>query len=206
MDGGGLITNTYVVRGFVSVTIELLWSMNDVMVIIIIIIIIDDITWKAQSEEIGDIDQYKSANELALQLKRLLTKLKTMETETHQSVATLEHIRGPEDTPISYMLQMTPAKKKTSANNNDKEENMIDWVHLLSDKITSKTNTEMRVELCIMDTAISHASQLTKRAVEVCQWVRDTKRGFDWDNVTGQLLGMDMTVFSNEWIQNDVLK
>ncbi len=166
--------------------------------------LLDDLLWKAQSEEIGDIDQYQSANELATRLRKLLIELKAMETDTHQSVLTLEEIRGPEDTPISYMLQMTPGKEKK--NNETNEEETVNSIHLLSDGITGKTNTEMRVEIYIINTAISHGSQLTKRAREVCQWVRDTKRGFDWDNVTGQLLGIDMTVFNSDWLRHDILK
>ena len=128
-----------------------------------------------------------------------------MEEETHVSIQTLESIRGPEDTPISYMLQMTPAKDKGKAKENDKEDETGKWVHLLSDRLTGKTNCEMRVELHLLEVAISHASQLTKRASEVCQWVRET-RGFDWDHVTDELLGMDLSVFNDEWIKSNKLR
>lgn len=116
----------------------------------------------------------------------------------------LEQIRGPEDTPISYMLQMTPKKgNDTKDNSNCNSSNVAEWAHVLSDRLTGKTNCEMRVELVVMETILSHASQLTKRASEVCQWVRETRGGFDWDNVTDQLLGMDLSVFNDDWIQGN---
>ena len=127
-----------------------------------------------------------------------------MERETRETIHSLETMRGPEDTPISYMLQLTPSKKKDRHGNDDERE--FDRVHLLGDRLTGKTNCEMRVELLVLDNAMSHANHMTRRVLEVWQWVEETRKGFDWDNVTDQLLDLDLSVFNTDWIQGDSLR
>lgn len=186
---------------------------NHIIIHVCVCVCVGEILWKAQEEDMNDNDQYESAKEVAMELQRQLKTLKAMEADAHQSIRLLEEIRGPEDTPLSYMLQLTPAKKRRPSNSDEEEDcsgssNDVttDRIHLLSDELTGKTNCEMRLELLIFDSAVSHASHLIKRVSEVCQWVTETRRGFDWDNVTDQLLGVDLSVFNTDWLQSDDIR
>ena len=167
------------------------------------ILVTADIFHKAQSEDIGDIDSFESSKSLSTELQDKFISFKRMESKFHSSLQNLEQIRkskGLGDTPITYMLQMTPAKdKKTFGKDDDKDEQ---WIHVLADKLTGKTNCEMRVELCILDVCLSHAHQLTQRAEEVCQWVNET-RGFNWDKVIDELIVLDLSVFNDEWMNTE---
>lgn len=162
-----------------------------------------DIFHKAQSEDIGDIDSFESSKLLSTELQDKFISFKSMESKFHSSLQNLEQIRkskGLGDTPITYMLQMTPVKdKKMFGKDDDKDEQ---WIHVLADKLTGKTNCEMRVELCILDVCLSHAHQLTQRSEEVCQWVNET-RGFNWDKVIDELIVLDLSVFNDEWMNTE---
>lgn len=91
------------------------------------------------------------------------------------------------------MLQLKPSQ--------DSKE-MAEWVHVLGDRLTGKTNVEMRIENCILIGHLSIAQQLMERVNEVYKWVQDT-HGVDWERVLDQLVGLEFSVVRDDWMVTD---
>ena len=122
--------------------------------------------------------------------------MKELDTNIHSIITSLEDVRKSQhldSTPLGYMLQLKPSQ--------DSKE-MAEWVHVLGDRLTGKTNVEMRIENCILIGHLSIAQQLMDRVNEVYKWVQDT-RGVDWERVLDQLVGLEFSVVRDDWMATD---
>ena len=89
----------------------------------------------------------KAARELAHELCARFSLLKRVESDVHQQLASVEELRQQEglgETPLNYMLQLSPTEGAVATLEKEK------WLHTLPDRLTGKTNCEMRLELCVL--------------------------------------------------------
>ena len=122
--------------------------------------------------------------------------MKELDTNIHSIITSLEDVRKSQhldSTPLGYMLQLKPSQ--------DSKE-IAEWVHVLGDRLTGKTNIEMRIENCILIGHLSIAQQLMDRVNEVYKWVQDT-HGIDWERVLDQLVGLEFSVVRDDWMATD---
>ena len=122
--------------------------------------------------------------------------MKELDTNIHSIITSLEDVRKSQhldSTPLGYMLQLKPSQ--------DSKE-IAEWVHVLGDRLTGKTNVEMRIENCILIGHLSIAQQLMDRVNEVYKWVQDT-HGVDWERVLDQLVGLEFSVVRDDWMATD---
>lgn len=75
-----------------------------------------------------------------------------------------------------------------------------EWIHVLGDKLTGKTNTEMRLENLIFQILLPSVRLLLQQVTDLCKKVKETRVLVDWDSIVGQLVSMDMSVLKEEWI------
>ena len=126
-----------------------------------------EIVSHAQYEDIGEQNEYEAAEKLSAELSSDYHTFKTLETKLHDIVRSLEELRqerGFSDTPLQYMMQLPPLRAEHRADEvgGTKKEA---WLHTLPDRLTGKTNCEMRVELCLLKEMIKYAEQLQQRYV-----------------------------------------
>lgn len=158
---------------------------------------IDDILIKAQSEEIGEENSYKSAAIIATDLQRNFTEYK----ELQYSIYTLLSSLNNEGTPITYMLQIKPHPQ-----GKDEMNEAIKWTHVLPDKLTGKTNVEMRVENILLINTLPSLRLVLQQLTDTCTRVSQEKCP-DWDSIVGQLVNMEWTVLKEDnLIQCDNLR
>lgn len=107
-----------------------------------------EILGEAQQEESGRRDDAcNAAQKLAHSLHKHFLSLKRTERDTHQSLASIEELRQQEglgEAPLTYMLQLSPLEGEEEVMEKER------WLHTLPDRLTGKTNCEMRLELCIL--------------------------------------------------------
>ena len=95
----------------------------------------------------GRDEACKAAQELAHDLCAHFSLLKRVESDVHQQIAAIEELRQQEglgETPLTYMLQLSPTEGAVATLEKEK------WLHTLPDRLTGKTNCEMRLELCVL--------------------------------------------------------
>ncbi|XP_019856326.1 PREDICTED: protein kibra-like [Amphimedon queenslandica] len=159
---------------------------------------LNNILSKAQSEEIGESNAYKGATIIAADLKRNATEFQELIFSIQALLLSLEelHQSDTNETPLSYMLQLQQPKHQT------KEEmtRTTEWIHVLGDKLTGKTNTEMRLENLILQILLPSVRLLLQQVTDLCKKVKETRVLVDWDGIVGQLVSMDMSVLKEEWI------
>ena len=119
----------------------------------------------AQYEDIGEQNEYEAAEKLAVDLSSAHRTFKSLETKLHDIVQSLEDLRqerGFSDTPLQYMMQLPPLRVGNGAGEAGGVEKEA-WLHTLPDRLTGKTNCEMRVEICLLREMINYAEQLQQR-------------------------------------------
>ena len=67
---------------------------------------------QAHREELGEVDEYQAAAELALELGNLYSQLKSLEAKLMQQLESIgeQTSRDPLSTPLPYMLQLPPTQ------------------------------------------------------------------------------------------------
>lgn len=114
----------------------------------------------AQYEDIGEEDEFEAAAKLSEELSSDYRHFKSLETKLQEIVGLLEELRrelGVSDTPLSYMMQLPPKRRETAA------EEKGAWLHTLPDRLTGKTNCEMRVEKQLLRDMIGYSEDLNQR-------------------------------------------
>ena len=117
----------------------------------------------AQYEDIGEEDEYEAAAKIATDLSSDYLHFKSVETKLHEIIQSLEELRQEgslSDTPLQYIMQLPPMRA------GDKKEEGGEkgvWLHTLPDRLTGKTNCEMRVEHCLLKEMITYAEELQQR-------------------------------------------
>lgn len=148
-------------------------------------------------EELGELDKDKAAGGLASELSAHYSDLKSLEQEIHQLLSSLETrrrtIKDNGGTPINYMLQLPPAPDKAEVSEKKS------WLHTLPDRLTGKSNCEMRVELGLLAEAASQAKLLHDRVCDISSWSNATH--MDWGNLLDELAKLDFTVLRDDWLQ-----
>ena len=155
-----------------------------------------EILRKAQHESIstGSEANYQIASQLSREIHDVYSSLKDIETNVHASVDTLGQLN--KATPLHYMIQMSPRPST------EEVQDRRQWLHLLGDRLSPKTNTEMRLELCILQDNLDRARQLLTRIKELEKWA-SSNRAIDWDSITSELATNDFSVLQDDWMQSD---
>ena len=121
----------------------------------------------AQYEDIGEQDEYEAAARLALELSSQYHHFKSLEAKLHEIVGSLEALRqehGFSDAPLQYMMQLPPLRAAAVGEERDRGgEEREAWLHTLSDRLTGKTNCEMRVEGCLLGEMVKYAEEMQQR-------------------------------------------
>ena len=116
---------------------------------------LSEIVSHAQYEDIGEEDEYEAAAKLSVDLSSDYLHFKSVESKLHEIIQSLEELRqkrGFSGTPLPYMMQLPPRRAGEGA-----------WLHTLPDRLTGKTNCEMRVERCLLREMIKFAEELQQR-------------------------------------------
>ena len=79
------------------------------------------------------------------------------------------------------------------------------WIHLLPDKLTAKTNIEMRLSNCTLSALLPQMDQLFQRVNGLYTSIMEN-RFVDWDHVIGQLVNMDFSIIKDEHIGIDCFR
>ena len=117
-----------------------------------------DICKKAVFEEVGEMSARDNSAQLSIGLVKLAAACFALEGEIHQCVKEIdENIKRPNSTtPLSYLLQMPPLRSKEQEDEKEK------FIHVLPDKLTAKTNCELRLELLLLE-------ERKKQLAKLCQ-------------------------------------
>jgi hypothetical protein len=155
--------------------------------------ILDDILHSAFKEDIEDFrEQLKASANVASDLQKLYTNYAMSMTEVQSMLGSLDEHKN-DGAPLKYMLALH------DINPDDK----IKWIHLLGDRLTAKTNTEMRVEVCILNILLPAATDVLERVRIIHRNVMDHKRSINWDNVISQLVSLEFSVLKDDWIDTN---
>ena len=126
-----------------------------------------EIVSHAQYEDIGEEDEYEAAAKLSAELLSDYHHFKSIENKLHKIIQSFEELRqerGFSDTPLQYMMQLPPLR--TGQGDKGKEMRGVGqevWFHTLPDRLTGKTNCEMRVERCLLQEMMRYAEELLQR-------------------------------------------
>ena len=118
-----------------------------------------DIVGHAQYEDIGEEDEYEAAAKLSVDLSSEYLHFKSVESKLHEIIQSLEELRqkqGYSSTPLPYMMQLPPLRAGEGVGQEA-------WLHTLPDRLTGKTNCEMRVERCLLREMIKYTEELQQR-------------------------------------------
>ena len=123
---------------------------------------VSDVASHAQFEDIGEENEYDAAADLALELTSKYQLFKSLEIKVFDLVMSLESLRKEHSlstTPLHYMLHLPPHPTTRKEEGEGQEV----WLHILPDRLTGKTNCEMRVELCLLEEMVKYAEELKQR-------------------------------------------
>ena len=133
------------------------------------------------------------AAQLASSLHLQFNKFRSKKEEICQFLSTLETHRKNKksgELPLNYMLQLPP-----QTNSREVEK----WIHTLPDKLTGKTNCEMRLELCLIKECTSQVEALHEK---VSKLISSSSVSYaDWGRLANELSLMDFTVLQDDWLQ-----
>lgn len=157
---------------------------------------IGGIVREAQTEEVGEKNKEIAAAQLAADLSSHFITLKSLEEEIHQLLSSLENQRRREESggsPLSYMLQLPPPPSHVEV----VEKSC--WLHTLPDKLTGKTNCEMRLELGLMKECTEQAKAVHRRVYELLTWSQASH--VDWGRLLDELAMLDFATLRDDWMQ-----
>ena len=125
-----------------------------------------EITKKAVFEDVGEMNEFDGAADLAVQILSEASACHALESEIHQCVREIDQNTprpNSTGTPLSYLLQMPPLREKKEIETKQK------YIHLLADRLTPKTNCEMRLELLLLTRKKKQLSNLCQQVVSLSQ-------------------------------------
>ena len=93
------------------------------------------------------------------------------------------------------MLQLPPLQSKGEI-----EERKM-WLHTLPDRLTAKTNCEMRVELCLLRENCKHADSLNQSVATL--YGKAVISHGNWEQLLDELGGYDFTPLQDQWLQTE---
>ena len=156
-----------------------------------------EVHWSSSFEEVAEGAAQRSSAALALSLATCYSQLKSLHRQLHQLIASLEDHRkqyGFSTTPLQYALQLPPPMERSEV-----EARRV-WLHTLPDRLTGKTNCEMRVELLVLESSC--------RAVEGLQHSlsnlhSSTDSGHvHWELLLDELASYDFSPLRDQWLLN----
>ena len=121
---------------------------------------VSEVVTHAQYEDIGEEDEYEAAASLSHTLSSNYDHFKSVEAKLRGVIQSLEGLRrerGFSDTPLQYMIQLPPLREQ------DEGAGQWVWLHTLPDKLTGKTNCEMRLEICLLQEMTKYGKHLQQR-------------------------------------------
>lgn len=147
-------------------------------------------------EDMGERDEHESSIQLSRALASVYGECKGMETKLHCIAAKFETFRKQynfTDAPIAYMVQLPPLRGPEEVGNN------MQWLHLLPDRLTAKTNCEMELEVAILKDCCRHADELHKH------WTVLHKEALgchgNWEPLLDELAQFDLSPLQDHWMQ-----
>ena len=175
----------------------------------------------AHWEELGEKDEHQSSAELALELVKTYRQLKSLEKKLQQQLESIgeQMSRDPLSTTLPYMLQLPPTQVSNYrvpggmtgeskmnvplkfVQSEEEVEERQQWVHTLPDKLTGKTNCEMRVELCVMKESYRLALSLQEKLVMFYgKALQVTHKG--WEQLLENLASWDFSLLQDQWLSS----
>lgn len=146
-------------------------------------------------EELAEGAAQRSSAALALGLATSYGRLKFLHWQLHQLIASLEDQRkqyGFSDTPLQYALQLPPPTERSEV------EVRRAWLHTLPDRLTGKTNCEMRVELLVLESSCRAAERLQSSLSSLHS---STDGGHvHWELLLDQLASYDFSPLQDQWL------
>ena len=103
-----------------------------------------DVLQQAHREELGERDEHQASAELALQLVKTYSQVKTLETKLLQQLESIgeQMSRDPLSTPLPYMLQLPPTQVRIHGRNHESMQLLVhSLVHSLSRKKATHLHT-----------------------------------------------------------------
>ena len=73
------------------------------------------------------------------------------------------------------------------------------WLHVLPDRLTGKTNCEMRVELCLFEECYTYGGSLLHQLSSF--FSRAAVAHGSWEKLMEELAGCDFTPLNDHWLK-----
>lgn len=151
-----------------------------------------------RSTSFEDVDEgaaQRTSAALALQLASCYSRLKSLDWQLRELVASLENQRKQHafsDTPLQYALQLPPPTERSEV------EERRAWLHTLPDRLTGKTNCEMRVELLVLESSCRVAEELQ---ISLTSLQSSTNSGHvHWEGLLDELASYDFSPLHDQWL------
>ena len=159
---------------------------------------LNEVLRNAQFEDIGERDENQASAELAIELVSSFTRLKVLEVQLHELVRSLGELCRQHsdltDTPLQYMLQLPPLSEKGEV------EERKQWLHTLPDRLTGKTNCEMRVEVFLLQESCHCVEGLHQGLANVYSRALVAHRP-GWEQLLEELASYDFAPLQDQWLQ-----
>lgn len=154
-----------------------------------------EVQWNTGLEDGSEGAAQSSSAALALSLASGFSRLKSLHWQLHELIASLEARRkqyGFSDTPLQYALQLPPPMERSEV------EAKRAWLHTLPDRLTGKTNCEMRVELLVLESSCRAVEALRERLGSLHS---STDSGHvHWELLLDELASYDFSPLEEEWL------
>ena len=159
---------------------------------------LNEVLRNAQFEDIGERDEHQASAELAIELVSRFARLKDLEVQLHELVRSLgelhkQHI-GLTDTPLQYMLQLPPLPEEEEVKERKR------WLHTLPDRLTGKTNCEMRIEVFLLQESCHCVESLHQGLASAYSRALVAHRP-GWEQLLEDLAGHDFAPLQDQWLQ-----
>lgn len=157
---------------------------------------LDKVAKNCLYEDVGERDEHESSITLSGALVSAYEECKGLELQLHHIVAAFEALRKRHnftDAPIAYMVQLPPLRGMEEVENNKQ------WLHLLPDRLTAKTNCEMQVEVAILKDCCRHADKLYKHWTALHSEALGNHG--NWEPLLDELAQFDLSPLQDQWMQ-----
>lgn len=158
---------------------------------------LDQVVKNRLYEDIGEKDEHESSVELSRALVAAFDKCKVLETKLHHIAAEFEALRKQynfSDAPIAYMVQLPPLQGRKEVEQNK------EWLHLLPDHLTAKTNCEMEVEVAILNNCCQYAENMHQHWTNL--HTEALHNHGNWEPFLDELAQFDLSPLQDQWMQS----
>ena len=161
---------------------------------------LDKVAKNCLYEDIGERDELQSSAQLSRALVSAYEECKGLETKLHKVAAAFETLRKEHnftDAPIAYMVQLPPLQGQEEVEGNKQ------WLHLLPDRLTAKTNCEMEVEGAILKDSCHYADKMCKHWTALYR--KALSNHGNWEPLLDELAQFDLSPLQDQWVQASLM-